>query len=559
MLVREFIQRLGHDVAANSPPPWPCDVFGVAAVLLQRVGGYQRTVRPPWPPERYWKRKLERAAQSWSTSILQQIKSEFQKQQLTPQQTFKHVSIPAFVKTKWDILCGYAGRSIEDVADPQRISDFDRLFEALISLMAVADHAYGLMINQDGSHEPASGRHPETHFALWVNQFAGFDNSLSVTLNLSEVRVLPKIMAPSVGLSIRSLSHYLAIWTEHEVQPVLHPIGNSWIARLASRKSRGSSLYVLLCPWPYEIRTNQFSVVKPCVNEINLAAGFGFFQYKSSTDAGTLTQKLGKLIHESTSLVGRVDAVVLPEAAINSNEYDQVQMYLSSLVPLSIIGVQDSGINRVHIANAILPKDEGENESRGSVSLFQDKHHRWKIERNQILQYRLGTQLDPDTEWWESQKITQRKLTLLTLDPEFLLAALVCEDLARQDPVSRLLRAVGPNLVVSILMDGPQVKGRWSDRYATVLADDPGSSVLTLTSHGMIKRCRSKSGKPESRSISIWRDAIEGVKEVPMLNNEGGVLLRLELTETLQYTADRRDPIRRLVPVLKEMFQLNGE
>lgn len=67
---------------------------------------------------------------------------------------------------------------------------------------------------------------------------------------------------------------------------------------------------------------------------------------------------------------------------------------------------------------------------------------------------------------------------------------LVCEDLARQDPAADLIRAVGPNLLIALLMDGPQLSGRWPARYASVLAEDPGTSVLTLTSLGMAERSR---------------------------------------------------------------------
>jgi len=61
------------------------------------------------------------------------------------------------------------------------------------------------------------------------------------------------------------------------------------------------------------------------------------------------------------------------------------------------------------------------------------------------------------------------------------MATLICEDLARIDPVQTVIRAIGPNLVIALLMDGPQWQRRWSGRYATVLADDPGSAVLSVT------------------------------------------------------------------------------
>ena len=60
------------------------------------------------------------------------------------------------------------------------------------------------------------------------------------------------------------------------------------------------------------------------------------------------------------------------------------------------------------------------------------------------------------------------------------------ENLARLDEVAELLRDVGPSVVVTILLDGPQLASRWTARYASVLADDPGTAVLTLTASGLL-------------------------------------------------------------------------
>ena len=69
----------------------------------------------------------------------------------------------------------------------------------------------------------------------------------------------------------------------------------------------------------------------------------------------------------------------------------------------------------------------------------------------------------------------ERLLYFVTLN-RMTWSVLICEDLARQDPAADLIRAVGPNLVIALLMDGPQLNGRWPARYASVLAEDPGSS-----------------------------------------------------------------------------------
>lgn len=88
------------------------------------------------------------------------------------------------------------------------------------------------------------------------------------------------------------------------------------------------------------------------------------------------------------------------------------------------------------------------------------------------------------------------------------MSVVICEDLARPDPVGDLLRAVGPNLVIALLMDGPQIKERWSARYATTLAEDPGFSVLSLTSAGMSKLSRPSSGVNRSKVIGLWKDVL---------------------------------------------------
>lgn len=118
----------------------------------------------------------------------------------------------------------------------------------------------------------------------------------------------------------------------------------------------------------------------------------------------------------------------------------------------------------------------------------QYKHHRRQLDKSQIERYGLSGVLEANRIWWESIKIPKRRVSFLNVGDRMTISHLICEDLARQDPIAELVRHVGPTLVVTILTDGPQLKNRWSARYATVLADDPGCSVITLTSIGMVKR-----------------------------------------------------------------------
>ena len=169
----------------------------------------------------------------------------------------------------------------------------------------------------------------------------------------------------------------------------------------------------------------------------------------------------------------------------------------------------------------------------------QDKHHRWLLDKGQITQYGLSSLLDKKKSWWENTQLSPREVRFLRLTPWLVLSFLVCEDLARQDPIGDILRAVGPNLVICLLMDGPQLASRWPSRYATVLADDPGSSVLTVTSLGMAKLSRCL-GRPESRVVALWKDASGGPFELELPCDSEALVLSLDLEYGTEWSADGR-------------------
>jgi hypothetical protein len=121
---------------------------------------------------------------------------------------------------------------------------------------------------------------------------------------------------------------------------------------------------------------------------------------------------------------------------------------------------------------------------------------------------------------------------------------LICEDLARQEPIAEIIRSVGPSLVIALLMDGPQLKTRWSSRYATVLADDPGSSVLTLSSIGMVGLSRPEGESKRSRVIALWKDPLSGARETELPEGADGVLINLVNTGNI--SAQERAAVGRL-------------
>jgi hypothetical protein len=121
-------------------------------------------------------------------------------------------------------------------------------------------------------------------------------------------------------------------------------------------------------------------------------------------------------------------------------------------------------------------------------------------------------------------------------------ASLVCEDLAQNDDIAQLIRLVGPTVVICGLLDGPQLNSRWAARYASVLADDPGSAVLTLASLGMVERSRPQ-GRDPSRVIALWKDSSTGVREIPLDSGAHGVLLTVTMDRATRRSADGRWPV----------------
>jgi hypothetical protein len=119
------------------------------------------------------------------------------------------------------------------------------------------------------------------------------------------------------------------------------------------------------------------------------------------------------------------------------------------------------------------------------------------------------------------------------------LSVLVCEDLARYDPVLTVMNAIGPNLVIALLLDGPQLEQRWPGRYATVLAEDPGSAVLTVTSLGMVLRSNTP-GETENREIALWKEPNGRAQPLKLPRGDHALLVTLTSRWVEQFTLDGR-------------------
>jgi hypothetical protein len=175
-----------------------------------------------------------------------------------------------------------------------------------------------------------------------------------------------------------------------------------------------------------------------------------------------------------------------------------------------------------------------------NFSWSQAKHHRWRLDKGQVERYGVGGALGEKQWWWESIDIHERQCRFVCVNSWLTFCVLICEDLARQDPVADLVRTVGPNLVIGLLLDGPQHRDRWSARYATVLADDPRSSVLTVTCAGLADLMIAQ-GTPGPRNVALWKDALSGiVKEIPLHDGAKGIILSLCPFMAKEWSADGR-------------------
>ncbi|MEZ6021883.1 MAG: hypothetical protein R3C16_00275 [Hyphomonadaceae bacterium] len=154
----------------------------------------------------------------------------------------------------------------------------------------------------------------------------------------------------------------------------------------------------------------------------------------------------------------------------------------------------------------------------------------------------LGTDWDiasPDRGWWENIELESRKIDVIPFRHGSALTALICEDLARIEPCQAVIRATGPNLVMVLLMDGPQTEQRWPNQYAGVLADDPGCSVVTLTSIGLSNRQR----PPETHSaisIGLWRDGFGETRRLELSPDEDALVITLMGESIEESTLDGR-------------------
>ncbi|MEZ8106619.1 hypothetical protein [Vibrio cortegadensis] len=346
-----------------------------------------------------------------------------------------------------------------------------------------------------------------------------------------------KSHTPQAGISLNSLSHDLA-YIKPGVE-VAALVGNS-------TQSRESHQYnVLILPWPLEVEDKFFQQDdKPT---LQMDEDFGFFAY---VNHHAISCQM--VIHAIESCGKQLpDLVVIPECAVNSNDkrnlLEGLRAHFSTRgtpPPVIIFGIFGEGDDRgtygensldLLYENRFVERYVGEN---------QKKHHRWALDETQLNTYGLGHVLSTDkVKWWENCSTGERKL-ISYRDDYIHICPLICEDLARQDPIAPVLRSLGPDLVVALLLDGPQMKGRWPGRYSAGLVDEPGCSVLSISPYGMTQRSTDGGKYSPSSMVALWSDT-NSYKELELDQGTIGILLTLKFEEQKQWSADGRGENKR--------------
>lgn len=535
LTVRQFAERWAPGWTWSDWLSWPPDLFALSSAILRQSGAYRELLASHWPRSSRWQTDVECCATDWlnhvSDELLRSLGHAIDARPIARSGSRMEAAIDA-LESLGDVVTLERLRILED--DDQ---DARKLARELVALHAIADESCtGVGLLGSAGTQPPLVRCLANLLLVATGSLASLAKQHGI--------VLPKMRTPQSGLTVRSIAHQVTFHTtEVEIMWRTVPWANI----------HENTINMLLVPWPEEVKDECFTRGPDTLETVR------YFSYAPPAHGDpSQLEGLVQLIVEQERRIGRVHIVVLPELALERKALRQLLILLRERheictgrdrlchVPMVIAGVltraargSDSderapSLNEVVLATYFAEK---------WYELSQRKHHRWKLERNQIRQYGLEGRLSTIRSWYEHIRLSQRRLTFLAPTSWLTLCPLICEDLAQLEPVSDLIRGVGPTLLTALLMDGPQLKERWSARYASVLADDPGTAVLTLSSIGMVRRSRKVgevTASPASRAVGLWKDQPSGWCEISLPDGKDAMLLTISAGWTEEVTADGR-------------------
>jgi hypothetical protein len=379
-------------------------------------------------------------------------------------------------------------------------------------------------------------------------------------VNQTVARVVPKSRTPTLGCTMRTLSHHIAMVPPQGVVDVnwYREPGDSWTTH--------ECLNIVAVPFPFNIAANCFTPVAEVAEKpAPPAKAWGWFHVSQRwleksgrrPDDGSPNDDNSRnnvrdfilaLLKRGSIECGRVHGLLLPEMSLDWLTYcllvdaicDRALGDYGSSLEFLIAGSASNHENsRGNFVLTTTFSTNGNGDIQ-AITFCRAKHHRWQLDGSQISEYALASALDPTRNWREGNELPRREIGLTVVRRNSMFTTMVCEDLARSEPVHEPLRSVGPNIVFVLLMDGPQLPERWSARYATALADDPGSSVLTLTSLGLIRRSNLTGRYPWKNEIGIWKEDTGKSVTIKCPSGSHAIVITLSAETTSETTFDGR-------------------
>jgi hypothetical protein len=532
---------------------WPPDLFAIAAAYLRRTGGYVGLIGRLQGLREKRHHGLapapEAVGQAWRNALREGLSRKFPKQSIL---------IPSQIGEWWRIFVQQKSKSFDTSA-----RDAD-----------VQAAAWNLCIAADVACEGLGTRGAGKDLFLGVAHNVLVSNNLrSYCLSIppEKLSVLGKRHTPQRGCTIRSLSHHLALYSPSEIIA-------RWHGPFGAASDRLEVFNLLLLPWPTSVNASDFQLV-PSSGDVNERM-HRFFRYRPSAPERprAFGRKISRALKSACVHADRIHGIVFPELALDLGQFVAAErvairnraMLIAgvgveprdspSKLPLNMCAIQPYGLSDAPND----PEFRKPNRLSEQMRQTQYKHHQWCLDGSQIMQYELGARLPASHECWEDIDIVERRVNFTTLSSWLTMCVLICEDLARQDPVADVMRAVGPNLVVALLMDGPQLRHRWAARYASVLAEDPGCSVLSLTSAGMSSRSKPReepgaASVNKSRVIALWRDAFTGDREIALEPGHDACVLSLVCRSKREYSLDGRSDDQSYYPVFAGAYSFDSQ
>ena len=505
---------------------WPPDLFALTSLLLQRSGAFRFALSPPpgrqWPPgsRSRWSATVQAAGRAWSGVV-----------------DAPGEPLPALLVSMMEVVVAAATTPLEELSTG---ADWD-LCAALLTLHAIADEACAGLGVALAASNPLGCSYRGRARELLARR------GTLARLPQDAMLVLPKVRTPAApGTSIRSMSRYATVHGSS--------VGVRWHKLPARRRGtapHADHVNFLLLPWPLQIRASDFRPVEGSVQR-DTGEPYGFFDFDPAERLDL--DLVDRMLVAARDEVDSIDVVCLPESAITEDELAPLEALLESHGVASLTtgvrrrrsGPGEFPDNWVHWGlSPQLEKGRSrplEDLGTGWFHVRQNKHHRWSLDAGQIYQYHLGGELHPAMRWWEAVNVPRRVLHVIEFGEGFTVVILICEDLAQNDEVADLIRAVGPTGIVTPLLDGPQLASRWSARYAGVFADDPGSAVLTLSPWGLVDRSRPR-GFDVARVVGLWKDPTTGFSEIPLESGAQGILLTACVSPAQRSSNDGRRPV----------------